>query len=73
MNLLEQISCNLFINTEEILELIKRLNISNYDEISPYIDEAYDCGVIEPQMSRRYVTQSRVSLIRDWLHKSKFE
>lgn len=63
MELLELLSDDCFENKEEVLEIIKRIHISGYEEARPYINDAICDGVYEPNTKENYCSQKDIEKI----------
>ncbi|WPJ21704.1 hypothetical protein [Bacillus phage vB_BpuM-ZY1] len=66
MELLEMVSRQEFQNPEEVLEMIKRLHIPNYEIARPYVQQAVQQGVIELNAKPGYEYQDQLTAVRRW-------
>jgi hypothetical protein len=65
INLLEFVSDRDF-EHEESLELIKRIQIPNYDLVRAHFDEAIGEGVFEPNAKPGYYGQDEIIRVKEW-------
>lgn len=66
ITLLEFVSDRAF-ELEESLELIKRIQIPNYDLVRSHFDEAIAEGVFEPNTKPGYYDQDQIDRVKAWL------
>ena len=55
------------IESSEVLEMIKRLNIPGYERSRMYFEEAISEGVFEPNTTPRYHLQSDIEAVNKWI------
>ncbi|MCK0743560.1 hypothetical protein [Chromohalobacter nigrandesensis] len=65
-DLLQKLSDNEFHNQEELIEMIKRLHLPNYEEARLYLTEAVAQGVFEPNSKPGYPHQGQLLAVRRW-------
>ncbi|MFG0753797.1 hypothetical protein ACF8O8_13350 [Pseudomonas sp. TYF_14] len=70
INLLEFLSDQSF-ELEQTLELIKRIQIPNYDLARSYFDEAIGEGVFEPNAKPGYYGQDQINRVKEWIDAGK--
>ncbi len=63
VNLLEFISDDIFIDKEEVLEMIKRLHVTGYEQARLYFDEALSEQVIDINGKERYYNKTTINTI----------
>lgn len=66
VNLLQKLSDQEFQDPEEVIEMIKRLHLSNYEAARPYLQQAIAQGVIELNSKPGYQFQDQLLAIRHW-------
>lgn len=47
--------------TEEVLEVIKRLNIPGYDKARSHFEDAIQAGIFQPSMAKNFYCQSNIN------------
>lgn len=62
-----------YFELEESLELIKRIQIPNYDLARPYFNEAIGEGIIEPSSKPGYFSQHEINLVKNWIDQQNQE
>ena len=68
--LLELLSDQSF-ELEQTSELIKRIQIPNYDLAQSYFDEAIGEGVFEPNAKPGYYDQDQINRVKEWIDAGK--
>ncbi|WP_342596304.1 hypothetical protein AAGT95_09390 [Salinicola lusitanus] len=66
MVLLQNLSDSEFQNPEEVLEMIKRLHVPNYEQAQPFMNQAVSEGVIERNTKPGYEFQGDLVAVRKW-------
>lgn len=56
-----------FADPGEVLEMIKRLHVPNYEKARNYLDAAISDGVFEPRSTPTYHTQEELRAVVDWV------
>lgn len=68
MDLLSMVSDDI-LPKEEVLEIIKRIHISGYEQARLYFDEAISEGVFEPNTKPNYYKQSDIKAVLKFIKK----
>lgn len=56
-----------FADPNEVLKLIKRLHVPNYEQASPHFDAAIANGVFEPRSAPSYYDQREMHAVLEWV------
>ena len=65
MLILEKLSDNCVSNPEDAYEILKRLTITDYELVRPYLDLAIEEGVIELNSKERYPHYRQIQTIKE--------